>query len=96
MSILEFYLAILFLQIEKNAMKTSDKFSRVRNEVEIHSRLKHPAVLELYSYFEDRNYVYLVLELCHNGALDRFLKTTKLTETEGEVTLLWWLMQVVY
>lgn len=66
-------------------MKTSDKVSRVRNEVEIHSRLKHPSVLELYNYFEDKNYVYLVLEICHSGALDRFLKASKLKEIEGEV-----------
>ena len=69
-------------------MKTSDKVSRVRNEVEIHSRLKHPSVLELYNYFEDKNYVYLVLEICHNGALDRYLKTSKLKEFEGEVVVL--------
>lgn len=47
---------------------------RVYQEVAIHSRLKHPAILELYAFFEDANYVYLVLELCHNGELHRFLK----------------------
>lgn len=59
---------------------------RVRNEVEIHSRLKHPAILELYNYFEDANYVYLVVEMCHNGELNRYLKSTKtrLKEVEGE------------
>ncbi|KAJ9587012.1 hypothetical protein L9F63_019391, partial [Diploptera punctata] len=40
----------------------------------IHSRLKHPSILELYTFFEDTNYVYLVLELCHNGELQRYLK----------------------
>ena len=59
--------------------------SRVRNEVEIQSRLKHPSVLELYNYFEDANYVYLVLEMCHNKELNRYLKTTqkRLSEAEG-------------
>ena len=59
--------------------------SRVRNEVEIQSRLKHPSILELYNYFEDSNYVYLVLEMCHNGELNRYLRTAKkkLTEEEG-------------
>ena len=62
--------------------------SRVRNEVEIHSRLKHPAILELYNYFEDSNYVYLVLEVCHNGELNRYLHTVnrRFTEEEGIVT----------
>lgn len=60
--------------------------ARVRNEVEIQSRLKHPSILELYNYFEDSNYVYLVLEVCHNGELNRYLRTAKkrLTEDEGK------------
>ncbi|XP_066589656.1 serine/threonine-protein kinase PLK4 [Prorops nasuta] len=48
--------------------------NRVNQEVTIHSQLKHPAVLEVYTYFEDSNYVYIVLELCHNGELQRYLK----------------------
>lgn len=42
--------------------------------MEIHSRLKHPSVLELYTFFQDANYVYLVLELAHNGELQRYMK----------------------
>lgn len=66
-------------------MQAAGMVSRVKNEVEIHSRLKHPSVLELYNYFEDANYVYLVLEMGHNGELNRYLKTTqkRLTESEG-------------
>lgn len=47
---------------------------RVRQEVGIHTRLKHPAILEVYTCFENTNYVYLVLELCHNGELQRYFK----------------------
>ena len=65
-------------------MQAAGMVSRVRNEVEIHSRLKHPAVLELYNYFEDTNYVYLVLEMCHNKELNRYLKTTQKRLSEGE------------
>ena len=66
-------------------MQAAGMVARVRNEVEIQSRLKHPAILELYNYFEDSNYVYLVLEVCHNGELNRYLRTAKkrLTEEEG-------------
>lgn len=71
--------------IDKKFMQAAGMVARVRNEVEIHSRLKHPAVLELYNYFEDANYVYLVVEMCHNGELNRYLKSTqtRLTETEA-------------
>ncbi|XP_025264151.1 serine/threonine-protein kinase PLK4 isoform X2 [Camponotus floridanus] len=60
--------------IDKKMMQAAGMVGRVRQEVEIHSRLKHPAILELYTCFEDANYVYLILELCHNGELQRFLK----------------------
>ena len=56
--------------------------NRVRLEVSIHSRLKHPSILELYTFFEDANYVYLVLELCHNGELHRYLKRNAISLNE--------------
>lgn len=58
---------------------------RVRQEVAIHSRLKHPSILELYTFFEDVNYVYLVLELCHKGELQSHLKerARPFSEQEG-------------
>ena len=75
----------LTLQIDKKLMQAGGMVARVRNEVEIQSRLKHPAILELYNYFEDSNYVYLVLEICRNGELNRYLHTskTRMTEEEG-------------
>ncbi|EZA49997.1 Serine/threonine-protein kinase PLK4 [Ooceraea biroi] len=60
--------------IDKKMMAAAGMADRVSQEVKIHWRLKHPAILELYTCFEDANYVYLVLELCHNGELQRFLK----------------------
>ncbi|KAG8234949.1 hypothetical protein J437_LFUL015517 [Ladona fulva] len=68
-------LEVAIKMIDKKLMKAAGMVERVRQEVAIHSRLKHPAVLELYTFFEDTNYVYLVLELCHNGELQRFLKS---------------------
>lgn len=55
-------------------MQAAGMCGRVIQEVYIHSRLKHPSILEVYAYFEDPNYVYLVLELCQNGELQRYLK----------------------
>lgn len=71
-------------------MQARNMTSRVRNEIKVHVQLKHPSVLELYNCFEDENYVYLVIELCHIGELNRFLKTKqkKLKEAEGMVLLL--------
>uniref|UniRef100_A0A5F4VYF7 Serine/threonine-protein kinase PLK4 n=1 Tax=Callithrix jacchus TaxID=9483 RepID=A0A5F4VYF7_CALJA len=57
---------------------------RVQNEVKIHCQLKHPSILELYNYFEDSNYVYLVLEMCHNGEMNRYLKNRVKPFSENE------------
>lgn len=64
-------------------MQAAGMVSRVRQEVSIHYRLKHPSILELYTFFEDGNYVYLVLELCHNGELQQYLKKNT------RVSLMW-------
>ena len=43
---------ILYFQIDKNSMQTEGMVARVRREVEIHSRLKHPSILEVKLHFE--------------------------------------------
>ncbi|XP_007908878.1 serine/threonine-protein kinase PLK4 isoform X2 [Callorhinchus milii] len=70
--------------IDKKIMHKVGMVQRIRNEVEIHCQLKHPSILELYNYFEDNNYVYLVLEMCHNGEMSRYLKNRKAAFSEDE------------
>ncbi len=69
-------------------MTAAGMVSRVKQEVSIHSRLKHPSVLQLLTFFEDEHYVHLVLELCHNGELQRYLRTTKAVLSEDESKIL--------
>lgn len=72
-------------EIDIWTMKKQNMIDRVRQEVKIHSQLKHPSILELYTFFEDCRHVYLVLELCHNGELLQYLKRNgnKLSEIEA-------------
>ncbi|XP_051891784.1 serine/threonine-protein kinase PLK4 [Pristis pectinata] len=77
-------LEVAIKMIDKKAMHKVGMVQRVRNEVEIHCQLKHPSILELYNYFEDDNYVYLVLEMCHNGEMSRYLKNRKASFSEDE------------
>lgn len=65
---------IAIKMIDKALMASAGMIGRVRQEVTIHSRLKHPAILELYTFFEDAHYVYLILELAHNGELAKHFK----------------------
>ncbi|KYN06911.1 Serine/threonine-protein kinase PLK4 [Cyphomyrmex costatus] len=80
--------------IDKKLMQANGMMDRVRQEVEIHIRLKHPAILEAYTCFENANYVYLVLELCHNGELQRYLKAQG-TKTLSEEHAAYIIKQVV-
>ncbi|KAL4230044.1 Serine/threonine-protein kinase plk4 [Mactra antiquata] len=77
-------LEVAIKMIDKKLMKAAGMVTRVKKEVEIHSRLKHPSILELYNYFEDNNYVYLILEMCRNGELQRYLKSNCKVLSEDE------------
>ncbi|VVC40742.1 Protein kinase domain,Protein kinase-like domain,Protein kinase, ATP binding site,Plk4, first [Cinara cedri] len=72
-------------EIDVRMMKKQNMIDRVRQEVEIHNQLKHPSILELYKVFQDDHYVYLILELCHNGELLQYLKRNgnKLSEIDA-------------
>lgn len=49
---------------------------QVLREIEIQSRLKHPNILRLFTYFYDERRIYLVLELCSEGELYKHLKNS--------------------
>jgi polo-like kinase 4 len=70
--------------IDKKIMKASRMTQRVEHEVQIHYQLKHPSILELYTFFEDKHYVYLVLELATNGEMQRYLKSRQKSFDEDE------------
>ncbi|KAJ3293304.1 Serine/threonine-protein kinase plk4 [Borealophlyctis nickersoniae] len=70
--------------IDKRLMKAANMTRRVANEVEIHWQLRHKSILELYNYFEDDSYVYLVMELCKNGELYRYIQQQKSPLSEPE------------
>lgn len=80
----EVLISIVSLQIDKKRMQNGKLVGRVRQEVAIHSRLKHPAILELFTFFEDADFVYLVLELAHNGELQGYLRQAKHVMSESE------------
>lgn len=67
-------------------MHSNGMIARVRQEVTIHSRLKHPSILELYNFFEDADYVYIVLELAYNGELAKYVKKNNIVMTENEAS----------
>ena len=57
--------------------KPNDKiFKQIQTEVEVHSNLKHHAILRAYGGFSDQGNFYFVTELARNGSLGDHLKAT--------------------
>ncbi|KAH6600016.1 hypothetical protein BASA50_002603 [Batrachochytrium salamandrivorans] len=84
-------LEVAIKMIDKALMKAANMTRRVANEVEIHWQLHHPSILELYNYFEDAKYVYLIMEFCKNGELFKYIHKRPqplLTEPEARVVLM--------
>jgi serine/threonine protein kinase len=50
--------------MDKQQLKLKNAQSRVNEEVQIHYRLRHSAIVQLLEVFEDDTNIYLVLELC--------------------------------
>ncbi|CAF1645596.1 unnamed protein product, partial [Adineta ricciae] len=58
---------------------------RLNAEITIHHQVKHSNIVELLNYFYDDKCVYLILELCSCGDLERYLKEKKsLSEAETQ------------
>jgi len=43
-------------------------------EIKIQSFLNHPNIVKMYTFFADKTYIYLALEVCFSGQLYNFLK----------------------
>ena len=66
-------------------------------EIEIHRSLSHNHVVGFYGFFEDKNHVYILLELCRRRSLMELHKRRKaLTEPEVRYYLNQTLLAVKY
>lgn len=58
-----------------------------RNEGLLHSQLHHPAILKLFTFFEDADADYFIMELCENGDLRKYMKQYPFDENQVILTL---------
>ena len=69
--------------VAKSSLKKEKAQQKLVAEIKIHQHLHHPNIVRFYHSFQDRQNVYILLELCNNQSLMELLKTRKrLTEPE--------------
>lgn len=51
----------------------NEEIKRVKREIEIHSSISHPYILNFYAALEDDHAIYILLEYAHGGDLLKFL-----------------------
>jgi serine/threonine protein kinase len=66
--------AIKVIDKQALAAQSSELLVRLENEVNIHSQLKHPHIVEMYDCIQTESFAYLVLDLCAHGNMYKYLK----------------------
>lgn len=67
------------------------------SEIKIHKQMEHSKIVKLEKYFEDKDNVYIILELCPNLSLNDMLKRRKkLTDVEVRYYVSQLISAVVY
>ena len=66
----QFVCKIIELFPPENKQKIIDKF---KEEVDILSLLDHPNIIRCYDFFQDGDYLFIVMEYCSNGSLQKVL-----------------------
>merc|ERR1719400_2868095 len=69
--------------VPKSLLVKQHQREKMAQEITLHQTLSHPYVVKLYNYFEDSNFVFIILELCKRRSLMELHKRRKaITEPE--------------
>ena len=69
---------------KKRVLENNCSLSIIYQEIEIQLNLDHPNIIRLYSYYEDKENIFLILEYLNNGTLfSKIRKKKKLSEEES-------------
>lgn len=60
--------------VPKSIIREENIINQFIREVKIQSCLEHPNVAKLYGFFEDKDNIYLLMELGYEGQLYRIMK----------------------
>jgi len=83
--------------VPKSLLVKSHQREKMAQEISLHKTLSHPYIVKLYSYFEDKDFVYIILELCRRRSLMELHKRRKaITEPEARYFMKQILLGVKY
>jgi len=69
--------------VPKSMLTKNHQKEKMAQEIRLHKMVKHKYIVKLYSYFEDPNFVYVILELCRKKSLMELHKRRQaITEPE--------------
>merc|ERR1719382_648176 len=60
--------------VAKASIAKPRAMAKLRSEIAIHRSLDHEKVVKFYDYFEDADFVYIILELCPGQTLNEFMR----------------------
>ncbi|OAG28820.1 polo-like kinase 1 [Nematocida displodere] len=66
--------------IKKSELVRPKNKQKLLSEIKIHLSVNHKNIVKLFTYFEDKNFVFLIMEICHNKSMMDFLKRSKKIE----------------
>ena len=78
--------------IDKASMTKSSTKSKLKSEIKIHKSMCHKNIVKFEHYFEDNDYVYILLEICKNKTLNELLKRRKII---SELEVRYYLAQIL-
>ena len=67
-----------------DVINDKDKLHRILTEIKIHRSLNNQYICKFEHSFEDKYYIYILMEYCKNGSLNDILKDRKTTLSEYE------------
>jgi polo-like kinase 1 len=71
--------------VQKASLNKSRAKQKLMSEIKIHKAMKSDGVVKFVTYFEDKENVYMILELCKNLSLNEMVKRRKrLTDVEAK------------
>jgi 5'-AMP-activated protein kinase catalytic alpha subunit len=61
--------------LEKEKLKKEEDLVRIRREIDILSRVRHPNIIQLYEVIETSKYFFFVMECAEKGELSEYIET---------------------